>query len=346
MSAYLFASVEITDAVVPARALPESKLTAQVTVQNWGLSGGKGRLFIRDGAKVLASQEITFKDSGQLQTETIAFNCGPAGPKTLDISVDPVGGEENTANNTLTRVVNVGSEPRRILYIEGEPRWEYKFIRRAEENDPTVQLVSMLRTSENKIYRQGIDNPNELADGFPVRAEDLFGYSGIIIGSVAADYFTPLQQELLREYVDRRGGGILFLGGSSSLSDGGWGAQPKTPAEVFDIPFTSVSSFVLVMSSLTMVLALAAIQRGDHHRTRTWLLATAFLGMVFISGQVFEFTEFYREGLHLSTNMFGTTFYVLTGLHGAHVTVVGNLVNSITFGGRSFANAIRQTKRR
>ena len=83
----------------------------------------------------------------------------------------------------------------------------------------------MLRTSENKIYRQGIGDPAELADGFPVRPENLFGYSGIIIGSVDADYFTPLQQELLREYVDRRGGGVLFLGGRSSLSDGGWGAS-------------------------------------------------------------------------------------------------------------------------
>jgi cytochrome c oxidase subunit 3/cytochrome o ubiquinol oxidase subunit 3 len=70
-----------------------------------------------------------------------------------------------------------------------------------------------------------------------------------------------------------------------------------------------------------MVLALAAIQRGDHRRLRIWLLATALFGLTFISGQVFEFTEFYREGLHLSTNMFGTTFYVLTGLHGAHVTM-------------------------
>ena len=69
-----------------------------------------------------------------------------------------------------------------------------------------------------------------------------------------------------------------------------------------------------------MVLALAAIQRGDHRRLRIWLLATALFGMTFIGGQVYEFTEFYREGLHLGTNMFGTTFFVLTGLHGAHVT--------------------------
>jgi hypothetical protein len=83
----------------------------------------------------------------------------------------------------------------------------------------------MSRTSENKIYRQGINDPSELAGGFPVRPEDLFPYAGIIIGSVDADYFTPLQKELLREFVDRRGGGILFLGGRSSLSDGGWAAS-------------------------------------------------------------------------------------------------------------------------
>ncbi len=86
----------------------------------------------------------------------------------------------------------------------------------------------MLRTTENKIYRQGISDPKELADGFPVRAEDLFKYDGIIIGSVEAGYFTPTQQELLREFVDERGGGVLFLGGRFSLADGGWGASSVT----------------------------------------------------------------------------------------------------------------------
>ncbi len=94
-----------------------------------------------------------------------------------------------------------------------------------------------------------------------------------------------------------------------------------TPSQLLNIPFTSVTSFMLLMSSLSMVLALAAIQRGDHRRFRIWLLATVIFGMSFIGGQVYEFTEFYREGLHLSTNMFGTTFYVLTGLHGTHVVV-------------------------
>jgi cytochrome c oxidase subunit 3/cytochrome o ubiquinol oxidase subunit 3 len=94
-----------------------------------------------------------------------------------------------------------------------------------------------------------------------------------------------------------------------------------TPHEIYDIPYTSVSSFVLLMSSLTMVLALAAIQRGDHRGLRVWLLATAFLGLTFIGGQVYEFSTFVEEGLKISTSTFGSSFFVLTGFHGAHVTV-------------------------
>ena len=93
------------------------------------------------------------------------------------------------------------------------------------------------------------------------------------------------------------------------------------PQDVFDIRYTSVSSFVLLASSLTMVLAHNASLDKDYPRMRLWLAGTAMLGLTFVGGQVFEFTAFYREGLALSTNLFGTTFYVLTGFHGAHVTI-------------------------
>ncbi len=92
-------------------------------------------------------------------------------------------------------------------------------------------------------------------------------------------------------------------------------------SELYDIPFTSVSSFVLLMSSLTMVLALAAIQRGDQQRLRTWLVTTALLGATFMAGQVYEFTAFVREGLGFTTNLQSSAFFVLTGFHGAHVTI-------------------------
>ena len=92
-------------------------------------------------------------------------------------------------------------------------------------------------------------------------------------------------------------------------------------AEVFDIPFTSISSFILLMSSLTMVLAHHATTRKDWRQMRVWLLATALLGVVFLAGQVFEFTQFVDHGLNLSTSPFGSSFFVLTGIHGAHVAV-------------------------
>ncbi len=93
------------------------------------------------------------------------------------------------------------------------------------------------------------------------------------------------------------------------------------PEDVYNIPFTSASSFILLMSSLTMVLALSAIQRGDHRRGRIWLVSTALLGSVFIGGQIYEFTDFYEKGLKMSSNLFGSSFYVLTGFHGVHVTL-------------------------
>ncbi|MGH3926846.1 MAG: cytochrome c oxidase subunit 3 [Pseudonocardiaceae bacterium] len=119
------------------------------------------------------------------------------------------------------------------------------------------------------------------------------------------------------------GSECLFFGSliSTYLLYRGRSVRGPYPQDVYDIPYTSVSSFVLLMSSLTMVLALNAIQRGDHRRLRAWLLATALLGITFVGGQVFEFTVFIKEGLTLSRNLFGSSFFVLTGFHGAHVTV-------------------------
>jgi len=93
------------------------------------------------------------------------------------------------------------------------------------------------------------------------------------------------------------------------------------PHQVLNIPVTTVSTFDLLMSSLLMVLALAAIRRGDDRQTRLWLAWTALLGLIFLGFQAFEFTSFVREGLTLQQNLFGSTFFVLTGFHGGHVTL-------------------------
>ncbi len=92
-------------------------------------------------------------------------------------------------------------------------------------------------------------------------------------------------------------------------------------SEIFDIPFTSASSFVLLMSSLTMVLAHNSFEKRDGRATRIWLAATALLGITFLAGQIYEFTEFVHKGLTLSTSSFGSSFFMLTGFHGAHVAL-------------------------
>jgi cytochrome c oxidase subunit 3/cytochrome o ubiquinol oxidase subunit 3 len=136
------------------------------------------------------------------------------------------------------------------------------------------------------------------------------------------------------------GSECLFFGSliATYLLYRGRSVQGPFPEDVYDIPYTSVSSFVLLMSSLTMVLALNAIQRGDHRRLRAWLLATALLGITFVGGQVFEFTVFVKEGLTLSRNLFGSSFFVLTGFHGAHVTV--GILMLLTLYGMSLARRL------
>lgn len=119
------------------------------------------------------------------------------------------------------------------------------------------------------------------------------------------------------------GSECLLFGGLIStymLYRGRVGTGP-TPSQIFDIPFTSVSSFVLLMSSLTMVFAVSAAAKKDDRATSLWLTVTALLGATFVGGQVYEFTAFKSEGLGYTTSLFGSSFYTLTGFHGVHVTV-------------------------
>jgi uncharacterized membrane protein len=220
--------VEISDAVVPVRALPQSRLVATVTLQSYGLSGNKAKLTVKESGKVLASQDVTLKGDGQVQSENIVFNAGDAGPKALEIGIEPIAGEDNALNNKVTRLVVVESRKPKVLYFDGEPQWDYAFIGRALNDYPDIELWRMVRPTQNKFLRQFPKSSNEhdLEDGFPTKAEDLFGFEGLILGSVEANYFTTSQQQLIRDFVDRRGGGLLFMGGRATLSDGGYPNSP------------------------------------------------------------------------------------------------------------------------
>ena len=119
------------------------------------------------------------------------------------------------------------------------------------------------------------------------------------------------------------GSDCLFFGAliSTYLIYRGQSLVGPFPEDVFSIPTTSVSTFALLMSSMSMVLAYSAINRGNMRAFRIWLLSTCLLGAAFLGFQVFEFYDFAQHGLSPRTNLFGTTFFTLTGFHGAHVTV-------------------------
>jgi uncharacterized membrane protein len=228
--------IEIVDAVLPAHTLADSRLSALVTFRQYGYAGQKAVVSVRDGGKVLASRQVQLKGDGAPQSEPLLFNAGLAGPKTLEISIEPLPGEENRNNNSIRRLIDVETRKPRILYMEGEPRWEFKFIRRAVEDDRSLQLASILRTTQNKIYVQGNSDPHELEEGFPAKPEELFAYDGLIIGSVETSYFTQTQQDLIREFANRRGGGILFLGGRFALAEGGYLHSPLAELVPVRIP--------------------------------------------------------------------------------------------------------------
>jgi len=229
--------LELSDVQVASKSLPKSQVSAQATIRHGGLTG-KTRLTVRDGRQILASKDIELKPNEQSQVEWIDFPAGDPGLRDLRFALDPLDGEEIVGNNAQARVMDVPRSERKVLYVEGEPRWEYKFMRRALADDPSVRLVTLLRTSANKYYRQGVEGDTELKDGFPTKAEELFAYDGLVIGSFEAAFFSPDQQRMIREFVNRRGGSLLMLGGRKGLADGGWGASQTAdalPASLIDL---------------------------------------------------------------------------------------------------------------
>lgn len=228
--------IEVVDVSAPARALVQSRLSARVTIRQHGYAGATVKLMVRENDHPVSEQAILLKPDAE-QSETVVFNAGAAGAHSFQIGVVPQPGEQNMQNNAVIRLVNVVPKKMRILYVEGEPRWEYKFIRRALEDDQSIEVACMLRTTQNKTYVQGYGDKDRLLEqGFPTKAEDLFKYDGLIIGSVEANYFTPEQQNLIRDFADKRGGGVLFLAGRFALSDGGYAKTPMAEMMPLHLP--------------------------------------------------------------------------------------------------------------
>ncbi|HKQ16231.1 MAG TPA: hypothetical protein VJT80_22620 [Steroidobacteraceae bacterium] len=205
---------------VPASAPVGSTVTAQVGIRHDGAAATRLRVYDRE--TLVAARDIQLPRDSTATSLAIDLPAGEPGTHELRFTLDALDGEHNTVNNTRTRVVDVPANRRNILYVEGEPRWEYKFLRRAAERDRALRVASVVRTTPNKYYRQGIDTAGELADGFPANAAELFAYDAVVIGSYEAASLRPEQHRLLKEFVDQRGGSVLMLAGRHGMASGGW----------------------------------------------------------------------------------------------------------------------------
>ena len=242
--------VELESVVVSDQVMPGSRISAQASIRY--AEPGEARLRVYDGDAVVASEQVSLPAGAGIATRWVEFDVGEAGVKDLRFTLDPLPGEGNVTNNTQYRTINVPAARRSILYVEGEPRWEYKFIRRAVGDDPAVRLASLLRTTPNKFYRQGIDSEEELQNGFPEARETLFKYDGLIIGSYSAAGLTEAQQQHIRDFVSERGGSLLMLGGRRGLADGGWGNTVVAEVLPVQLPDLDAASFMRVPVSIRL----------------------------------------------------------------------------------------------
>ena len=218
--------IELEQVSTARELIPDSIATARVTLRHHGFGGTRGRLEVREGNSLVQSQEVYFSPGSQTITTELKISPRTEGTKTYQFRLQPLEGEHITQNNTRSAIVKVRDSRPRILYVEGHPRWEYKFIRRAVMPDKSLRLETLLRTAINKFYRQGIEEESTLATGFPSDREELFQYKGIIFGSVESSFFTYEQMEMVRDFVGNRGGGFLMLGGNSSYASGKYQNSP------------------------------------------------------------------------------------------------------------------------
>jgi heme/copper-type cytochrome/quinol oxidase subunit 3 len=197
-------------------------------------------------------------------------------------------------------------------------------------NEPTETRSSIVETIE-EIPMGGVPAPGPSEGGEEVSLVEMppEGEQRDVLGGHAST--TGISNNKMAMWLFL-GSECLLFGGliSTYMLYRGRHSGSLGPDQIYDIPFTSVSSFVLLMSSLTMVLAVSSVSRGDIRNTKLWLVVTALLGATFVGGQAYEFTSFYREGLGFTTSLFSSSFYTLTGFHGAHVTVGIIMLLSLT----------------
>jgi len=214
--------IQIGRVNTPRTALKGTTLLVDVVIAQRGYDGQAITLDVEDEGRIVSTQQVTLPSGGAPATVPVRITVDEEGPRVLRFRVPALPGELVADNNQREALIDVRDRREKILYFEGEPRFELKFIRRAVTDDENVEVVALQRTADNKFLRLGVDNADELVAGFPKTREELFAYRGLVLGSVEAGAFSGDQLRMIAEFVDRRGGGLLALGGPRAFSEGGY----------------------------------------------------------------------------------------------------------------------------
>jgi len=212
--------IEISQVELPRRVLKGSRVNARLHIRQQGYAGQTLELLVEDDSRILHRQQIRL-ERGEQSLE-IPLATDDAGARQLEFKLAGMPGERIAANNQRQAVLSVDQHKTRILYFEGEPRFEFKFVRRAVAGDEQISLTGLMRTADAKFYRVGIESEQELRNGFPITRDELFSYDALILGSVELALLSHEQQDMIVEFVSRRGGGLLMLGGRHAFAEGGY----------------------------------------------------------------------------------------------------------------------------
>jgi hypothetical protein len=220
----LAAETVLEDVELPVDVPVRSRVGATVTLRHQG--GARALIRVLENGRLVTAKPVDLPPGQEIVRTGVAFESGRAGIRDLSFEVVPEGPDTLEANNRLSRLVTVSERTRAVLYLEGEPRWEYKFLRRALAGDDVVELSTYLKTTDRKSYRQGVASSEQLAQGLPTAPDELFGFDLLILGSLPATDLTEAQRGQLESFVSRRGGSLLVLPGRHSLAAGGWQDGP------------------------------------------------------------------------------------------------------------------------
>jgi len=211
---------QITQVSASRTVMEGSIFDVHVTVRSEGFRERNIALQIFDGDRMVTSKQVTLDEAGGIGRFTLELTPEREGRIVYTVRIPEHPDEIITENNSRSFLVDNRKERADILYIEGHPQNEYKFLRRAVADDPTLRVATYLQTAPHKYLRQGIESPDELLDGYPTDAAELYQYEAVIFGDIPPDFFSPEQLALTNDFVSKRGGGFLMIGGSSGFDEG------------------------------------------------------------------------------------------------------------------------------